>query len=174
MINDAPISIDPRLTGGKLWEPRNYDRRFDGPMTLATALKKSKNLVSVRIMQAIDPYYAQQYLTKFGFDAKDHPPLLTTALGAGSVTPWEMLTGYSVFANGGFLVQPYLIEKVTDSEGNVLMQAHPRVAGQDAPRTLDARNAFIMNSLLHGVATDGTGRRAGTRLCGRLVCGLCR
>ena len=115
-------------------------------------------------MQAIDPYYAQQYLTKFGFDAKDHPPLLTTALGAGSVTPWEMLTGYSVFANGGFLVQPYLIEKVTDSEGNVLMQAHPRVAGQDAPRTLDARNAFIMNSLLHGVATDGTGRRAGNAL----------
>lgn len=164
VINDAPISIDPRLTGGKLWEPRNYDRRFDGPMTLATALKKSKNLVSVRIMQAIDPYYAQQYLTKFGFDAKDHPPLLTTALGAGSVTPWEMLTGYSVFANGGFLVQPYLIEKVTDSEGNVLMQAHPRVAGQDAPRTLDARNAFIMNSLLHGVATDGTGRRAGNAL----------
>lgn len=164
VINDAPISIDPRLTGGKLWEPRNYDRRFDGPMTLATALKKSKNLVSVRIMQAIDPYYAQQYLTKFGFDAKDHPPLLTTALGAGSVTPWEMLTGYSVFANGGFLVHPYLIEKVTDSEGNVLMQAHPRVAGQDAPRTLDARNAFIMNSLLHGVATDGTGRRAGNAL----------
>lgn len=164
VINDAPISIDPRLTGGKLWEPRNYDRRFDGPMTLATALKKSKNLVSVRIMQAIDPYYAQQYLTKFGFDAKDHPPLLTTALGAGSVTPWEMLTGYSVFANGGFLVQPYLIDKVTDSEGNVLMQAHPRVAGQDAPRTLDARNAFIMNSLLHGVATDGTGRRAGNAL----------
>lgn len=164
VINDAPISIDPRLTGGKLWEPRNYDRRFDGPMTLATALKKSKNLVSVRIMQAIDPYYAQQYLTKFGFDAKDHPPLLTTALGAGSVTPWEMLTGYSVFANGGFLVQPYLIEKVTDNDGNVLMQAQPHVAGQGAPRTLDARNAFIMNSLLHGVATDGTGRRAGNTL----------
>lgn len=164
VINDAPISIDPRLTGGKLWEPRNYDRRFDGPMSLATALKKSKNLVSVRVMQAIDPYYAQQHLTKFGFEAKNHPPLLTTALGAGSVTPWEMLTGYSVFANGGFLVQPYLISKVTDSQGNVLMQAQPRIAGQGAPRTLEARNAYIMNSLLHGVATDGTGRRAGRAL----------
>ena len=164
VINDAPISIDPRLTGGKLWEPRNYDRRFDGPMTLATALKKSKNLVSVRVMQAIDPYYAQQYLTKFGFETKNHPPLLTTALGAGSVTPWEMLTGYFVFANGGFLVQPYLISKVTDGKGNILMQAHPKVAGQDAPRTLDARNAYIMHSLLHGVATEGTGRRAGAAL----------
>ncbi len=164
IINDAPISIDPRLTGGKLWEPRNYDRRFDGPMTLATALKKSKNLVSVRVIQAIDPFYAQQYLTRFGFKTKNHPPLLTTALGAGSVTPLEMFTGYSVFANGGFLVNPYLIEKVTDSDGNVLMQAHPKVAGQDAPRTLDARNAYIMHSLLHGVAVDGTGRRAGKTL----------
>ena len=164
VINDAPLSIDPRLTGGKLWEPRNDDRKYDGPMTLADAIARSKNLVSIRIVQAIDPYYAQQYISRFGFDPKNHPPLLTMALGVGSVTPWEMVAGYSVFANGGYLVQPYLIEKVTDSEGNVLMQAHNAKVGDGAPRTIDARNAYVMNSLLHGVAVRGTGRRAGNAL----------
>ena len=164
IINDAPLSIDPHLTGGKLWEPRNDDRKYDGPMTLADAIARSKNLVSIRIVQAIDPYYAQQYISRFGFDPKNHPPLLTMALGVGSVTPWEMVAGYSVFANGGYLVQPYLIEKVTDSEGNVLMQAHNAKVGDGAPRTIDARNAYVMNSLLHGVAVRGTGRRAGNAL----------
>ena len=164
IINDAPLSIDPRLTGGKLWEPRNDDRRYDGPMTLATALARSKNLVSIRIVQAIDPFYAQQFISKFGFNPKNHPALLTMALGVGSVTPLEMVTGYSVFANGGYLVQPYLIEKVTDAEGNVLMQSHNAKVGDGAPRTLDARNAYVMNSLLHDVATRGTGRRAGNAL----------
>lgn len=164
IINDAPLSIDPRLTGGKLWEPRNDDHRYDGPMPLATALARSKNLVSIRIVQAIDPFYAQQFISKFGFNPKNHPALLTMALGVGSVTPLEMVTGYSVFANGGYLVQPYLIEKVTDAEGNVLMQSHNAKVGDGAPRTLDARNAYVMNSLLHGVATQGTGRRAGNAL----------
>ena len=164
IINDAPLSIDPRLTGGKLWEPRNDDRRYDGPMTLATALARSKNLVSIRIVQAIDPFYAQQFISKFGFNPKNHPALLTMALGVGSVTPLEMVTGYSVFANGGYLVQPYLIEKVTDADGNVLMQSHNAKVGDGAPRTLDARNAYVMNSLLHDVATRGTGRRAGNAL----------
>ena len=164
IINDAPLSIDPRLTGGKLWEPRNDDRRYDGPMPLATALARSKNLVSIRIVQAIDPFYAQQFISKFGFNPKNHPALLTMALGVGSVTPLEMVTGYSVFANGGYLVQPYLIEKVTDADGNVLMQSHNAKVGDGAPRTLDARNAYVMNSLLHGVATQGTGRRAGNAL----------
>ena len=133
-------------------------------MTLADAIARSKNLVSIRIVQAIDPYYAQQYISRFGFEPKNHPPLLTRALGVGSVTPWEMVAGYSVFANGGYLVQPYLIEKVTDSEGNVLMQAHNAKVGDGAPRTIDARNAYVMNSLLHGVAVRGTGRRAGNAL----------
>ena len=164
IINDAPISIDPRLTGGKLWEPRNYEGRFDGPMTLATALKKSKNLVSIRVMQAIDPFYAQDYLSRFGFDPKRHPPFLTTALGAGSVTPWEMVAGFSVFANGGYRVYPYLIDKVTDTEGNLLMQARPQVAGVNAARVIDERNAFVMHTLLNGVAREGTGRRAGAAL----------
>ena len=160
VINDAPITIDPRLTGGTLWDPRNDDRRYDGPISLAEGLARSKNLLSIRILQAIDPYYAQRYVSRFGFSADKHPPLLTMALGAGSVTPWEMLTGFSVFANGGYLVQPYLIEKVTDAEGNVLMQSHNHRVGGDAPRVIDARNAYVMNSLLQGVAMKGTGRRA--------------
>lgn len=164
VINDAPLSIDPRLTGGKLWEPRNDDRKYDGPMTLADAIARSKNLVSIRIVQAIDPYYAQQYIARFGFDPKNHPPLLTMALGVGSVTPWEMVAGYSVFANGGYLVQPYLIEKVTDAQGNVLMQSKNAKVGAGAPRVIDARNAYVMHSLLHGVAVRGTGRRAGNAL----------
>lgn len=164
IINDAPISIDPKLTGGRLWEPKNDDGKYEGPMSLARALERSKNLVSIRVMQAIDPYYAQQYLTRFGFEANKHPPLLTTALGAGSVTPWEMLTGFAVFANGGYLVQPYLIEKVVDADGTLLMQSHNPKAGEGAPRTIDARNAFVMNSLLQGVALRGTGQRAGRAL----------
>ena len=114
--------------------------------------------------QAIDPYYAQQYIARFGFDPKNHPPLLTMALGVGSVTPWEMVAGYSVFANGGYLVQPYLIEKVTDAQGNVLMQSKNAKVGEGAPRVIDARNAYVMHSLLHGVAVRGTGRRAGNAL----------
>lgn len=164
VINDAPISIDPKLTGNKLWEPKNYDGRFDGPMTLATALEKSKNLVSIRIMQAINPKYVQQFITKFGFDPDKHPAMLPTALGAGSVTPWQMVQAYGVFANGGYLVHPYLIDRVTDNDGRVLMRSTNRAAGDESIRTISDRNAFIMNSLLNGVATRGTARRASLQL----------
>ncbi len=160
IINDAPIFIDPRLTGGELWEPRNYDNRFDGPMSLATALKKSKNLVSIRVMQAIGARYAQKFVTRFGFPASRTPAQLTTALGAGGATPWEMLAGYSVFANGGFRVKPYLIDRVTDPDGNVLMKVHNPASGDEKIRVLDERNAFIMHSLLNGVIREGTGQRA--------------
>lgn len=160
IVNDAPISIDPKLTGNKLWEPKNYEGRFDGPMPLARALQLSKNLVTIRIMQAITPAYAQQYIQKFGFAAKDHPANLPMALGAGSVTPWQMLGAYTIFANGGYRVQPYLIEKVTDNEGRILMRATNRVAGDESIRAIDERNAYIMDSLLHGVATRGTAARA--------------
>ncbi len=164
IINDAPITIDPSETGGRLWEPKNYEGTYDGPMTLATALKKSKNLVSIRVMQAIGPQYAQNYVTRFGFKKDNHPPFLTTALGAGTVTPWEMLRGYGIFANGGYMIEPYIIEKVTDAAGNVILE-HPSVkAGTNAPRAIDARNAFIMHTLLRGVALEGTGRGASTAL----------
>lgn len=162
IINDAPIFIDPRLTGGELWEPRNYDNKFDGPMSLAMALRKSKNLVSIRVMQAIGARYAQEYASKFGFDPSRTPAQLTTALGAGSTTPWEMAAAFSVFANGGYRVKPYLITKVTDVDGKVLMKANNPKAGNETIRAIDDRNAFVMHTLLNGVvsAPGGTARRA--------------
>ena len=164
IINDAPISIDPKYTGNKLWEPRNYEGRFDGPMPLRKALEKSKNLVSIRVMQAIGPRYAQEYIRKFGFTADKHPANLPMALGAGSVTPWQMLGAYTVFANGGYRVQPYLIERVTDVDGRTLMRATNRTAGDESIRAIDDRNAYIMHSLLNGVATNGTAARASRTL----------
>lgn len=154
IINDAPIFIDPRYTGGELWEPRNYDNRFDGPMTLAMGLKKSKNLVSIRVMQAIGARYAQEYVSKFGFLPSRTPAQLTTALGAGSTTPWEMVAAFSIFANGGYRVKPYLIDKVTDADGKVLMRAKNPKAGDERIRAIDERNAFIMHTLLNAVASD--------------------
>lgn len=162
IINDAPIFIDPRYTGGELWEPRNYDNKFDGPMSLAMALRKSKNLVSIRVMQAIGARYAQEYATKFGFEPSRTPAQLTTALGAGSTTPWEMAAAFSVFANGGYRVKPYLITKVTDVDGKVLMSVNNTKAGNEAIRAIDERNAFVMHTLLNGVVSGpgGTARRA--------------
>jgi penicillin-binding protein 1A len=162
LVNDAPITIDPAQTGGQLWEPKDFEGTFEGPMRLRQGLAKSKNMVSIRVLQAIGPQYAQQYVTRFGFDPDKHPPYLTMALGAGSVTPWQELGAYSVFANGGFSVDPYLITRVVDANGTVLMEAAPKVAGDSAPRVLDARTAFIMDSMLRDVARYGTAARAAT------------
>ncbi len=106
ILNDAPFVIDASKTGGQLWEPHNYDNKYEGPMRLRTALMKSKNMVSIRLLQAIGTGYAQDYIQRFGFDPKMHPAYLTMALGAGSVTPLQMATAYSVFANGGYRVKP--------------------------------------------------------------------
>lgn len=160
VVNDAPILIDPKLTGGRVWEPKNYEGTYDGPMPLYKALELSKNLVTIRVMQAITPEYAQQFVQKFGFSPEHQPANLPMALGAGSVTPWEMLRGYMVFANGGYRVQPYLIERVTDADGKILMRNTNRTAGDESIRAIQARNAFIMNALLHDVATEGTAARA--------------
>jgi len=160
VINDAPIYIDPALTGGQLWEPKNYDGTFEGPMSMRRALTKSKNLVSIRILQQITPQYAQEYVTRFGFDADKQPPYLTMALGAGSVTPWQMVGAYSVFANGGYRINPYIISKITDDTGRVLSSARPVQAGDETIRVLDARNAYLMDSMLNDVARYGTAARA--------------
>lgn len=156
IINDAPVVVDRAITGGQTWEPKNYDGHFDGPMTMRTALQKSKNMVSIRLIQAVGPRYAQDYITRFGFDAERHPPFLTMALGAGSVTPWQLVAGISVFANGGFYVPPHIIEKITDSTGKVLAQAQAVSPGAEANRAIDARNAFVMDSLLRDVVRKGT------------------
>ncbi len=160
VINDAPLTFTAAQTGSEPWEPKNYDGKFEGPMRLRTALMKSKNLVSVRILQAIGPQYAQDYITRFGFDPKMHPPYLTMALGAGSVTPMQMLAAYSVFANGGYRVAPYFVERVEDDKGNRLMVNQPLVAGESAERVIDSRNAFIMSSLMRDVVRAGTATRA--------------
>ncbi len=164
MVNDAPLSIGSLETGSQVWEPKNYDGKYDGMMRLRNALAKSKNLVSVRIVRAIGPSYAQEYVKRFGFDPEKHPPYLTIALGAGSVTPLQMATAYSVFANGGYQVEPYLIDRMLDTKGNVLFEAKPVRAGEDASRVLDKRTAFVMDSLLQEVTKTGTAASARAKL----------
>jgi penicillin-binding protein 1A len=160
IINDAPITIDASETGSVPWEPKNYDGEFAGPIRMRAALTRSKNLVSIRILQAITPHYAQDYIARFGFDPRQHPPYLTMALGAGSVTPLELAMGYAVFANGGYRVLPYFIDRIEDSQGNVLGKANPVLATKGAERVLDARNAFVMSNMMQDVIRGGTGARA--------------
>jgi len=160
VINDAPVVVDAALTGGQSWEPKNYDGKYEGLMSMRTALAKSKNMVSVRILQAITPQYAQDYISRFGFDPKQHPAYLTMALGAGSTTPLEMVMGYSVLANGGYRITPYFIERIEDAQGKVLGKANPVIVGKGAERVLDPRNAFIMTNMMQDVIRGGTGARA--------------
>ena len=159
VINDAPLFFDAGVTGGQPWEPKNYDGKFDGPMSMRTGLAKSKNMISIRILQSVGAQNAQDWITKFGFDAERHPPYLTMALGAGAVTPMQMATAYSVFANGGYRVNPYLISKITDQKGAVIIETKPPVLNESM-RSIDARNAFIMNSLLQEVTSAGTAAKA--------------
>ena len=163
VINDAPLFFDAASTGSQPWEPKNYDGTFEGPMSLRRGLAKSKNLISIRILKAISPAFAQQWVTRFGFDAEKHPAYLTMALGAGSVTPLQMAAAYSVFANGGYRVNPVLISRVTDNKGQVLNEAQRPVL-DESTRTIDARNAFIMTDLLQDVTHSGTAAKAGAAL----------
>jgi penicillin-binding protein 1A len=160
VVNDAPLFFDAGTTGSQPWEPKNYDGKFEGPMSLRTALKKSKNMVSIRILKSIGPPYAQEWATRFGFDADKHPAYLTMALGAGSVTPLQMASAYSVFANGGYRVNPFLVSKLTDTKGRVLTEPKPPLLNESL-RTIDARNAFVMSSLMQEVTRSGTA--AGTQ-----------
>jgi len=165
MINDAPLYFPPSTPGGEAWEPKDDDQP-EGPMSMRLALAKSKNLVSIRILSYIGTKYAQDYVTqRFGFDPDKTPPYLPMALGAGLVTPLQSAGGYAVFANGGYRVNPYLIAEVDDGHGQPILRARPLVAGQNAPQTISARNAYVMSSLLHTVATSGTG--AGTNVLHR-------
>lgn len=159
VINDAPLFFGADTTGSQPWEPKNYDGTFDGPMSLRRALAKSKNMVSIRLLQAIGPNYAQEWITRFGFEADKHPAYLTMALGAGSVTPLQMASAYAVFANGGYRVAPYLITRITDARGQVLTQREPRMP-DESMRAIDARNAFVMSSLLQEITRSGTAAKA--------------
>ncbi len=163
IINDGPLFFSAGVTGGQAWEPKNYDGKFEGPMTMRRGLAKSKNMISIRILQMVGAQNAQDWATRFGFDADKHPAYLTMALGAGSVTPMQMATAYSVFANGGYRVNPWLIQKVTDQRGKVLSELQPPVLDESL-RAIDARNAFVMGSLLQEVTRSGTAASAQARL----------
>ncbi len=177
IVNDAPIVFDPGRNGGQIWEPKNYDGKYEGPMRLRNGVANSKNMVAIRVLQAITPAYAQDYITRFGFDPKMHPAYLTMALGAGSATPIQMAGAYSIFANTGYRIKPYFIAKITDDKGGVLFEADPEKAGEAAgqnpgqgqgqnqgqkyaERVIDPRNAFIMTSLMRDVVRYGTAARA--------------
>ena len=171
IINDEPISISAATTGSQAWSPKNYDGKYEGPMRMRTALAKSKNMVSIRLLQASGVHFVQDYATRFGFDADKHPPYLTMALGAGSVTPWQMVTAYSVFANGGYRVQPYIVSEIRDSKDQVLAQAQPVIAGDESLQAIDPRNAYLMDSMLRDVTIYGTAGRASNTLKRRDLAG---
>ena len=159
IVNDAPLFFDAGVTGGQPWEPKNYDGKFEGQMTLRTALAKSKNMVSIRLLQAIGPKKEQEWITHFGFDPERHPAYLTMALGAGSVTPMQLASAYSVFANGGYRVNPWLVAKVTDQKGKVLVETKVPVLDESV-RSISPRNAFMMTNLLGEVTLRGTAASA--------------
>jgi len=160
VINDAPLVIDLSQTGEELWQPKNYEGGFDGPMRMRQGLTRSKNLVSIRILQAIGLEYAQDYITKFGFGKDRIRPFLTMALGAGEVTPLQLMGGYSVFANGGYRITPYFIQRIEDGQGNIVAQAAPVAAGAGAEQVIDVRNAFTMVNMMQDVVKHGTAIRA--------------
>ncbi|MDB5775115.1 MAG: penicillin-binding protein, partial [Herbaspirillum sp.] len=158
IINDAPLTFTQ--TGGQVWQPKNYGNKYEGPISMRHALQKSINMVSIRILERVGVNYAQEYITRFGFDAAKNPPYLTLALGAGNVTPLQMAGAYSVFANGGYKINPYLITKIVDGNGVLLSQAKPDMAGDEGNRVIDPRNAFLMDSMLRDVVRGGTGYKA--------------
>jgi len=161
MISDQPFELSAEQTGsGKAWAPKNYGGEYGEMMSMREAIARSKNMVSIRILQSIGPQYAQDFVTRFGFDKGKHPAVLPMALGSGAVTPMQLAAGFSVFANGGFRVTPYLIDHVTDANGQVLMRAKPIIAGDSAARAIDARTAYVMDDMLRGVATSGTAARS--------------
>ncbi len=160
IVEDAPLHFDSSVTGSDAWTPQNYDGNFDGPLRLRVALAKSKNMVAIRILQAITPLYAQQWITRFGFDAQRNPAYLSLALGSGSVTPMQMVEAYAVLANGGYRVKPYLVKRVLDSKGRLLAQAQPVQVGGTAEQVIEPRNAWLMTSLLKEVVRAGTATKA--------------
>ncbi len=163
IIADTPIFFDAAQTGSQPWEPKNYDGTFDGPMSMRRGLARSKNMISIRILERLGPQYAQSWVTKFGFESEKHPAFLTMALGAGTVTPLQMATGIGVFATGGYYVAPRLVARVQDSRGRVLSEPPPATLDESA-RAIPARNAFVMTSLLQEVTNTGTAANARKQL----------
>ncbi|HAU1151029.1 TPA: penicillin-binding protein 1A [Legionella pneumophila] len=170
LINDAPIVVDDP-SQPNLWRPHNVNLKFNGPTRLKQALVQSKNLVSIRILDDIGIDYTIDFLTRFGFNKKSLPRALSLALGSLSISPMDLTTAYAVFANGGYKVEPYLIDHITDADGKILLQAKPSIvcdpcdkdkvdASTLAPRVISEDIAFLMNTALRDVIQHGTGRAA--------------
>ena len=159
-INDAPLELRGMGAGGRPWRPKNSDGRYSGFITLRQALTASKNMVSIRIVMAMGVNEAHKYVQRFGFGSQQIPTALSMALGSGSVTPLQMAEAYAVFANGGYKVSAYVIDRIEDSEGRLRAQMKPLVAGENAPQVIDARNAYIMTSIMRDVIRRGTATRA--------------
>ena len=156
ILPDTPIFLSAEETGsGESWEPQNYDGKMMGEILMRRSLALSRNLATIHLMRFIGAPYALDHLARFGFRRRDHPPYLSTAIGAGATSPMELALAYSVFANGGFRVNNYLISRVEDYDGNVVVN---ELDFESRRRAVDARNAFIMTSLLQTAVRDGTGR----------------
>ncbi len=175
LINDAPVVFqDPGLED--TWRPENYSGRFFGPTRLREALVKSRNLVSIRILRSIGVPYALEYVKRFGFEPRELPRNLSLALGSASLTPLQIVRGYAVFANGGYLVEPYIVARVEGHDGQRVFEADPAVVCEGdcqietgdgerrllrkAPRTVSPENVYIMTSIMRDIINRGTGRRA--------------
>jgi penicillin-binding protein 1A len=159
-VMPATVVDDLPFTAANGWSPQNSDGRFDGPMTVRQALAKSKNLVSVRVAQQVGVGPVREWAGRLGLDAARQPDNLTLALGTGSVTPLQMARAYATFANGGWRVDPVLVERITDAQGRVLFEAPPPAPLAEEARVLPARNAFVTTSLLQDVTRVGTAARA--------------
>lgn len=163
IVNDAELAL-PGAEGPTSWQPKNSDERYDGPISLREALARSKNTVSVRLLQHIGVAPARAWLQRFGLEPERQPDNLTLALGAGATTPLQLAQAYAVLANGGWRVDPVLIERITDARGQVLYEAPPPLPQDEATRALPARNVFVTNSLLNEVTRSGTAARAQQQL----------
>ena len=173
-VNDAPIVFEaPGLEGA--WRPENYTGNYYGPMRLRDALANSRNLVSIRLMRELGVEKVIAHVSHFGFVPDSLPHNLSLSLGTGEVAPINLVAGYAAFANGGFLVKPFVIARIETDEGKVVRRATPAVAcddcaaGEDgqgqssshaAPRAVDAQNAYLMYSMMKDVITRGTARQA--------------
>ena len=158
LVNDAPFSAPNG------WSPQNSDGQFDGPITLRQALARSKNLVSIRVLQQVGVARARAWGERFGFTRAEQPDNLALALGAGSATPMRLAQAYGVLANGGWPVAPVVIERITDAQGKPLFEAPPAGPADAARRVVPARNVFLTNSLLNDAARYGTAARAQAQL----------
>jgi len=167
IVNDAPIVLGDDYAGPK-WRPQNENRTFLGPISLREALNRSRNMVSIRLLQAMGVDKTVDYITRFGFDPQDLPRNLSLALGTASVTPMDVVAGWSVFANGGFKTTPYFIERIEDRKGQVIFKATPGTAPSEqnpspavvAEQVVDSRTTYLLTSMLQDVVTRGTGRAA--------------